>query len=148
MKSKRNTPEVILAGIVVMDTGCWQDGARKVKRSGYSGVSVGGRHFFLHRYVYEIRVGPIGEGLELDHTCRNRACCNPAHLEPVTGRVNTLRNSGPTARNASKTHCDKGHALFGSNLYTRTSEGGRRCRTCNAADARRYRARKKERKSA
>jgi hypothetical protein len=45
----------------------------------------------VHRITYEELVGPIPEGLELDHLCRNRACCNPEHLEAVTHRVNVQR---------------------------------------------------------
>lgn len=91
-----------------------------------------------HRFAYETLVGPIPDGLELDHLCRNRACVNPDHLEPVTGRVNTLRGESPTAQNARKTHCVHGHEL-----PPRPPMGGRRpkCKTCRAAIARRARAR-------
>ncbi len=82
-----------------------------------------------HRVVYELLVGPIPAGLEPDHLCRRRWCVNPRHLEPVTRRVNLLR--GPTtwaAKNASKTHCLRGHPLAGKNLVvTRT---GRMCKAC------------------
>jgi hypothetical protein len=82
-----------------------------------------------HRLVYEELVGPIPEGMELDHLCRNTSCVNPAHLEPVPHRVNVLRGVGPTAENAVKTECVNGHPLTGRNLCIR-KEGGRKCRTC------------------
>lgn len=93
-----------------------------------------------HRFSYEQLVGEIPEGLHLDHLCRNRACVNPAHLEPVTSRVNTLRGVGPSARNAAKTHCDSGHPLDEDNTYHH--EGRRRCRACRAEAQRRYVARR------
>lgn len=76
-----------------------------------------------------MEVGPIPEGMDLDHTCRNRGCVNPEHLEPVTTQVNTLRGIGPTAENARKTHCKHGHPLEGDNLYV-DPEGKRKCRAC------------------
>ena len=59
--------------------------------NGYGKVSVEGKAMMAHRAVYEMLVGPIPDGLILDHGCRHRACCNPAHLEPVTVLINTLR---------------------------------------------------------
>lgn len=81
-----------------------------------------------HRIAYEALVGPIPEGLTLDHLCRNRGCVNPAHLEPVTNKENILRGVGITAENARKTHCVNGHPLEGYNLMFQP--GGRRCREC------------------
>lgn len=83
----------------------------------------------VHRVAYEAAKGPIPEGLHIDHLCRNRACCNPDHLEAVTKRVNTLRGVGPTARNAAKTHCKWGHEFTPDNTIWR-SYGGRECRAC------------------
>lgn len=85
-----------------------------------------------HRKVYKALVGPIPAGLDLDHLCRNRACCNPAHLEPVSRWENLMRGDTPARRNAAKTHCSKGHPFEGANLYIRPSRGTRECRICKA----------------
>lgn len=82
-----------------------------------------------HRYAYELLVGPVPSDLTLDHLCRNRACCNPAHLEPVTHRVNILRGTGASARNLRKTHCAQGHEYTEENTYIRY-DGRRECRVC------------------
>lgn len=84
-----------------------------------------------HRYAYELLVGPIPPGYQLDHLCRTPLCVRPDHLEPVTPRENTLRGNGPTARHARKTHCIRGHALVGDNVYhTPHRPNGRECWTC------------------
>ena len=86
------------------------------------------QYVYTHRYAYERFVGPIPAGLTLDHLCRNRACCNPAHLEAVTHKTNILRGEGGGATNARKTHCKHGHLLDGENLYL--EHGKRRCIAC------------------
>ncbi len=83
---------------------------------GYGRFSVApGRSARAPRVAYELFVGPIPADRQIDHLCRNRACVNPAHLELVTSRTNTLRGEGRTARNARKTHCPKGHAYAPEN---------------------------------
>lgn len=89
-----------------------------------------------HRVVWELLVGPIAKGKQLDHLCKVRHCVNPDHLEPVTARVNTLRSASPSALNSRKTVCKQGHPFSGDNLYV-TPKGWRQCRTCvRAAQAR------------
>jgi hypothetical protein len=89
-----------------------------------------------HRASYEAFIGPIPDGLVIDHLCRNRACVNPTHLEPVTQRVNVLRGEGPTAERARRTHCKEGHPLSGDNLYIHPTRGHRSCKACQAANRR------------
>src|SRR3990167_2682493 len=108
---------------------CWLWTATKT-RTGYGHLrSQPWRGETTHRFFYELLVGPIAEGLELDHLCRNRACVNPLHLEPVTARINTLRGLGPSARNARKTHCARGHEFTEENTYHHVPEH-RACRAC------------------
>ena len=88
-----------------------------------------------HRVAYEMEVGPIPHGLELDHLCRNKACVNPEHLEPVTRAENMRR------RSAALTECTNGHPFTPENTYV-TPSGWRSCRACNRAAAAAYRARR------
>lgn len=71
-------------------SGCWVY-AGELNRNGYGRVWVEGERRMAHIAAYEALVGPVPEGLVLDHLCRVRCCCNPHHLEPVTVRENTLR---------------------------------------------------------
>lgn len=105
-------------------TGCWTWTGSKTLQ-GYGQMRVDGKRLYTHRISYELHVGPIPEGLDLDHLCRNRACCNPAHLEPVTHLVNVRRGTGPVSR----THCPLEHPYSGDNLIKRKN-GTRGCRAC------------------
>lgn len=87
-----------------------------------------------HRVLFEAFIGPIPDGLELDHLCRNPLCVNPHHVEPVTRAENMRR------RSEAQTHCKRGHEFTEANTYLR---GGRRtCRRCQVATVRRYRLRR------
>lgn len=113
-----------------------------MKDQGY-GIYGGNGGKRAHRLTYEALVGEIPEGLELDHLCRIRRCVNPAHLEPVTHRVNILRGDTFAARKKAQTHCVNGHELAGHNAYhTPTRPNTRQCRTCGnkASAARRARS--------
>jgi hypothetical protein len=111
--------------------GCWVwFGA--TNDDGYGLMLLNGVSTRTHVVSYELHVGPVPAGLVIDHLCRNRACANPDHMEPVTRRENTLRGTGPTAVNAAKTECDKGHPYTPENTLTR-KDGARRCRECNRA---------------
>lgn len=109
--------------------------------NGYGKVTAQGRVVLVHRLSYELNVGPIPEGLVIDHLCRNRACIEPSHLEAVPQRTNLLRGEGPSAVNAQKTQCPKGHAYDAIN--TRVSPSGKRvCRLCHRINQRNYLSRK------
>jgi len=110
---------------------CWQWCGTDAHTYGTAVAS--GHSYRAHRVAYELTIGPIPDGLTLDHLCRNRGCVNPAHLEPVTNRENILRGECPHAHNARKTHCRHGHPLSGSNLLYEPHENRRRCRTCARA---------------
>ena len=102
------------------------------------------RNVVSHRFAYEELIGPIPEGLQLDHLCRNRICVNPAHLEPVTARENTLRGLTFQRENWLKTHCKRGHPFDEANTYIikpskRMPNGGRSCRACDREKMRRRR---------
>lgn len=89
-----------------------------------------------HRVAYEWCVGPIPDGLHIDHLCRNPSCVNPAHLEAVTHRENVLRGIGPAAKNAIKTHCKNGHEFTPENTYRWEGKPNKRvCRTCQVVSA-------------
>lgn len=98
------------------------------------------RNVGAHRYAYELHVGPIPDGLVIDHLCGTRACTVPEHLEAVTQRENVHRSEGRTAVNARKTHCPQGHPYDEANTYT--YRGMRSCRACGVEKRRRYLARK------
>lgn len=86
---------------------------------GYGFIWDGFRTVGAHCFSLALIGKRAAPGQHVDHLCRNPACVNPSHLEIVTGRENTLRGVGPTAINARKTHCIRGHELSGDNLYVR-----------------------------
>ena len=133
MNPRKNTIDDVLKRLVIcepstMPTGCWEwPGARA---NGYGRVGFGGKCAVVHRLVYVHFVGPVPDGLELDHLCRNRCCANFEHLEAVTGRMNKLRGVSPSAQCARKTHCSRGHEFSPENTRV-TPLGKRSCRKCH-----------------
>lgn len=120
---------------------CWEWALARDK-DGYGRWNAGGRGHRAHRVTWELVHGPIPEGLQIDHQCRNRACVNPTHLRVVTPKVNATENNiGPTAANVAKTHCPAGHPYEGENL--RVIGGSRYCNTCSRLRVREYQARRK-----
>jgi predicted CXXCH cytochrome family protein len=129
-----------LPRIVVVEGGCWYWlGAKKGSANAYGVFGVDGRQVYVHRWSYEHFVGEIPEGYDIDHLCRNPACCNPAHLEAVTHRENLRRGETFAAENARKTHCHRGHEFTEANTYV-TRTGSRICRRCHADHERNRRA--------
>jgi hypothetical protein len=107
---------------------------------GYGRIYVGGgKYVYAHRVAYEEQIGPIPEGMVIDHLCRVRCCVNVAHLEVVTNQENIMRGNGIMARNARKTRCDQGHPFDEGNTIARPE--GRACRICARYAAERYRKR-------
>lgn len=108
-------------------------------RNGYGKHSVRGRHITPHRAAYEALVGPIASGMQLDHLCRVRDCCNPKHLEPVTCRENLMRGDTTASRRAAQSNCVHGHEFNATNTRIR-SDGTRTCIECSRIRARAYKA--------
>ena len=110
---------------------CWVTG--KVNSSGYSQIWDGKRRHLAHRFMYAEWIGLVPEDLELDHLCRNGACWNPWHLEPVPHEINVQRGRLAAANRArlQPTHCPKNHEYTPANT-ARRSNGKRYCRACRS----------------
>jgi len=102
----------------------------------YGNFQRDGRLYLAHRYAYEAKIGPIPEGLELDHLCRVPRCVRPDHLEAVTPKVNQQRGMSPSGINSRKTHCAKGHEF--SVQATGKRAGRRRCVECHRVRNRKW----------
>jgi hypothetical protein len=135
---------------------CWPWTGPTKRSRGYGILSRAGQQgqtsHAAHRFAYELLVGPIPPGLEIDHVCHDpavckltddcphRRCCNPAHLKPATCRDNTLRSNAASAKNAVKTHCPQDHEYDEENTYWHRNK--RYCRKCRREQDRRWRARR------
>lgn len=141
---------------IVVQGGCWLwPGAATIKGYGQIGWHENGLpcRGLVHRLMYEAANGAISDGLQLDHLCHDpklcvggarcphRRCCNPAHLEPVSNRVNVLRGGGFAAVNASRISCPQGHPYDDANTYS-APDGWRQCRACRSEHVRAIRARR------
>ena len=151
----RKHPADIIARWIEVDpeTGChtWTGrlnnmgyGLMTVAQAGYKPLTLS-----PHKVAYELRRGRVPEGMVLDHTCRNRACANPEHLETVVQRENVMRSPiAEGALNAAKTHCPQGHPYSAENTYvyhhaSPKKHTSRTCKTCRREYARQYQARKR-----
>lgn len=159
MRASRELPKDmrsrLLSQAIISADGCWLWSGNINRQTGYGHIrTLGGvrerQSMLAHRAMYELWVGPIPEGLHLDHLCRVRRCVNPAHLEPVTARVNTFRSPFTLAsKNAAKTHCPRGHEFTPENtLWHRPSRApGKQYRVCRTCDKARKRARRQAKAS-
>lgn len=128
------TPDLFMRHVLRGD-GCWL-WTGCIANNGYGQVGHEGRTRSAHTVAYEMFVGPIPEGLTIDHTCHNgsgckggptcthRRCVNPGHLEPVTNLVNNRRAKD------NETHCVNGHEWTPETTRIRQDTGQRICRTC------------------
>lgn len=122
--SKLDIVSRFLGKYEVSQNGCWEWQA--ATWLGYGRFGVDGRVVLAHRFAYEHFVGPVPEGFELDHLCRNPRCCNPAHLEPVSHRENVRRGTS-----TNKGMCRNGHELSPDNVCQWAARKGfTACRVC------------------
>lgn len=118
------------------NSGCWL-WLGTCNNHGYGMFGVGSKtdgtnkKTLAHRFSYEAHIGPIREGLIIDHLCRNKSCVNPEHLEPVTYSENGIRGFRVSPKfQPRKTYCCRGHEFTSDNTWTATN-GKRRCRACD-----------------
>lgn len=115
------------------ESGCWEWTGWK-NQYGYGRFSINGKSVSAHRHAYELRNGPIPDGLQLDHLCRNTLCVNPDHLEPVTSKENTRRSESLPMLANREGVCFRGHSYAEHSYYR---DGVRMyCRTCERENRR------------
>lgn len=134
---------------------CWPAPGGVAADLGYARVMVDGQIKYRHRLAYQLHVGPIPRGWEVDHACHteavargdcaggacvHRACWNPAHLEAVSSRENSLRGNHPLFAVARLSVCKRGHDLTDPANIRVSKDGRRRCRVCAVEAVRALRA--------
>jgi hypothetical protein len=137
MSPRANTPEDFWANVKISaPTECWP--WLRYTQKGYGRTRFGGKSMQAHRVAWQLTNGPVPLGLVLDHLCRNRGCCNPAHLEPVTNEENLMRGDGLPARNSRLSLCRNGHP-FDKIKYRKDGRVERLCTICQRAHDAKYR---------
>lgn len=158
----RDIADRIAGKFEIQESGCWMWTA-SLQNAGYGqfGVRVGETYIprGAHRVMYELTVGPIPAGMDLDHICHtedptcfagvkcpHRRCVNPDHLEPVTRKENARRGRVDISghNQSTKTHCPQGHPYSPENTQLYRDGKSRRCRTCARAASVRRRLQQKE----
>jgi hypothetical protein len=128
---------------LALNTPCIR-GPGKGNSGGYGQRHYQGRTTYHHRMAYETFIGPIPDGLQIDHLCRNRWCVNAGHLEAVTQQVNIVRGVSFGAINARKSHCINGHPFNAENVQISPNRPTkRRCVICSHEQSRAWRAQQK-----
>lgn len=126
----RRPPEERFFAMVDANGVCWEWTGHR-SRLGYGQFKPErGRCVSAHRYAWEMLIGPVPEGLELDHLCRNRGCVNPDHMEATTHSMNMRRSTHPIVLKRYQTHCKRGHELSGANVGHVKGGTQRYCRQC------------------
>ena len=123
-KVKEDPLDRLMRLVSTDENGCWVH--RSPDAAGYGRIGVDLKTVYAHRYAYERTIGQIPSGMVIDHLCRNRACCNPSHLEVVTQQMNCRRGDRAGTRVEA---CKNGHPYTAENTYT-NPQGYRACRTC------------------
>lgn len=123
--------------LIYAESGCWEWKGAHFKATGYAMFSIRNprdgtwQPTVAHRVSYELYIGPIPDGLQVDHLCRNRGCVNPDHLEAVTQQVNLSRGMSPAAISVRENRCQRGHEFTPENTIIRPNRPGKReCREC------------------
>lgn len=131
--------ERIMRHVQKTDIGCWL-WQGSVINSGYGKTGTGGRQgkdILVHVAMYELHHGPVPTGMDVDHDCRNRLCCNPEHLKPLTRLRNLERGRHPNMVTRRTGICKRGHQIDGENALV-GCDGRKRCRACTNMRKRSY----------